>query len=384
MVQGDPNLTPDDAKRLKALYGLDRPILERYGAWLGNAVQGEFGYSRNHGQPVVSVVGDRIGNTALLLGISLILALGMAIPVGIYAALKPYSPLDYIINMAWDRGGTTTSGFYWNRVARIAPLYYLMLVLSYIFQWSMGPDELNVENFIWHLFFAHGFSGSYAYAGVSPMWSLTSEITFYLVFPFLNRLSTRWLLVALAASLLFGDVDTGMAYWLTGSTLITFTPLGAAKFMLGGMIVYRHRDVFASRRAVILSGIFAAIMATMMLGTLLALEFEAPVDVPKSLVLLGACPFLMFAQIPLLRIALENAVARHLGLVSYSIYLWQLPIIQELQKHGWLVDALTLTAIVVAVGTLSYVLIEKPFLTWFRAGQPKPATVPAGAVKSAA
>ena len=40
MVQGDPNLTPDDAKRLKALYGLDRPIMERYAAWLGNAVQG--------------------------------------------------------------------------------------------------------------------------------------------------------------------------------------------------------------------------------------------------------------------------------------------------------------------------------------------------------
>jgi peptidoglycan/LPS O-acetylase OafA/YrhL len=154
--------------------------------------------------------------------------------------------------------------------------------------------------------------------------------------------------------------------------------------MLGGMIVYRHRDVFASRWSVGLSGIFAAVMAAMMLGTLLALEFESPVDVPKSLVLLAACPFLMFSQISLLRTLLENAVARHLGVVSYSIYLWQLPIIQELQKHGWLVDALTLSAIVIAVGTLSYFLIEKPFLTWFRAGQAKPVTLPAGAVKSAA
>jgi len=102
-------------------------------------------------------------------------------------------------------------------------------------------------------------------------------------------------------------------------------------------------------------------------------------------VLLFACPFLMFSQNSIMRLAMENAVARHLGVTSYSIYLWQLPIIQELEKRGWAVDILTLTAIVVAVSTVSYFLIEKPFLTWFRAGQAKPVTaaVPAG-VKSAA
>jgi peptide/nickel transport system permease protein len=125
MVQGDPNLTPDDAKRLKALYGLDRPILERYAAWLGNAVQGEFGYSRNHGQPVVNVVGDRIGNTALLLGVSLVLALGLAIPVGIYAALRPYSPLDYIINMACFAGISV-------------PPFWLALLLIILFSVTLG------------------------------------------------------------------------------------------------------------------------------------------------------------------------------------------------------------------------------------------------------
>jgi peptidoglycan/LPS O-acetylase OafA/YrhL len=184
----------------------------------------------------------------------------------------------------------------------------------------------------------------------------------------------------------FGDVDTGMAYWLTGANVISFTPLGAAKFMLAGMIVYRHRDVFATRWAVLLSGVFALVMALMMTGRLLGLEFETPVEVPKSLVLLFACPFLMFTQVSVIRVVLENAVARHLGLISYSIYLWQLPIIQELEKRGWTVDILTLTAIVVAVSTLSYLVIEKPFLTWFRAGQTRPAsvaTVPAAA-KSAA
>lgn len=330
---------------------------------------------------------DRIdGLRALAVCGVLLIHAQMLTPTPLIAPLGHYGQLGvqlffflsgYIISMAWDRGGTSTAGFYWNRVARIAPLYYLMLVLSYIFAWSMSPDELNTENFIWHLFFAHGFSGGYAYAGISPMWSLTSEIAFYLVFPFLRGLSTRTLVMLFAGSLVFGDVDTGLAYWLTGSTHLSLTPLGAAKFMLGGMIVYRHRDVFARQGMVLLSGLFALAMLAMMAGTLLALEFETPVNVPKSLVLLFACPFLMFSQASVLRIALENVVARHLGLTSYSIYLWQMPIIQELQERGWNVDILTLTAIVVAVATVSYLAVERPFLTWFRAGQPRRAAMPA-------
>ena len=45
MISADPNLTAADAERLKAVYGLDRPVHERYLAWLGNALQGDFGYS---------------------------------------------------------------------------------------------------------------------------------------------------------------------------------------------------------------------------------------------------------------------------------------------------------------------------------------------------
>ena len=104
MIQSDPNLSQADAKRLKAIHGLDRPLVERYGAWLGNAVQGDFGYSRNHSQPAIDVIGSRIVNTGLLLGISLILSLAIAIPVGIYAALHPYSKTDYAVNLACFAG----------------------------------------------------------------------------------------------------------------------------------------------------------------------------------------------------------------------------------------------------------------------------------------
>ena len=104
MIRGDPNLSQADAKRLKAIHGLDRPLVERYGAWLFNAVQGDFGYSRNHSQPTLDVISDRIINTGLLLGLSLVLSLAIAIPVGIYAALHPYSKTDYAVNLACFAG----------------------------------------------------------------------------------------------------------------------------------------------------------------------------------------------------------------------------------------------------------------------------------------
>lgn len=99
MINSDPKLTPADAVRLKALYGLDQPITERYVNWLSAALGGDLGYSRVHTKPVLEILIPHLGNTGLLLGVSLILSLVIAIPLGIYAALKPYSRADYVVNM---------------------------------------------------------------------------------------------------------------------------------------------------------------------------------------------------------------------------------------------------------------------------------------------
>lgn len=99
MIAADPNLTSADAARLKALHGLDKPIVERYWNWLANAVQGDFGYSRTYTKPVLDVLFPRLGNTVLLMSLSLIFSLALAVPIGIYAALHPYSKTDYAINL---------------------------------------------------------------------------------------------------------------------------------------------------------------------------------------------------------------------------------------------------------------------------------------------
>ncbi len=99
MVSANPNLTPADAARLRALYGLDRPIGVRYLAWLGAAFQGDFGYSRLHARPVLEVLLPRLGNTALLMGLSFALAFAIALPAGIVAALRPRGVTDTAINL---------------------------------------------------------------------------------------------------------------------------------------------------------------------------------------------------------------------------------------------------------------------------------------------
>lgn len=99
MIAGDPSLSAADAARLKALHGLDRPLLERYATWAGAAIQGELGYSRLYALRVTDVLWPRLGNTLLLMGISFVLALALAIPAGIAAAARPHGVLDNGINL---------------------------------------------------------------------------------------------------------------------------------------------------------------------------------------------------------------------------------------------------------------------------------------------
>lgn len=98
MISADPDLTSADIEKLREIYGLDRPVVERYGNWLLAALQGDFGFSRLFAQPVFDVLLPALGHT-LTLGISLTLALVIGLPLGIWAAVRPYSVRDYSVNL---------------------------------------------------------------------------------------------------------------------------------------------------------------------------------------------------------------------------------------------------------------------------------------------
>lgn len=125
MLAGNPHMTPEDAARLKALYGLDRPLLERYGRWALAVLGGDAGYSRLYGLPVLQVLLPRILNTLCLMGISLLLTLVIAIPLGVYAARKPGSPADRLINVFCLSGMSM-------------PAFWLALLLISLFVVKLG------------------------------------------------------------------------------------------------------------------------------------------------------------------------------------------------------------------------------------------------------
>jgi peptide/nickel transport system permease protein len=99
MISADPRMTSEDVQRLRALYGLDKPILERYGNWLAAALSGDFGYSRLQAKPVLEVLVPALGNTIKLMGSAFVLALLIGLPFGVLAAVRPYSRADYAINL---------------------------------------------------------------------------------------------------------------------------------------------------------------------------------------------------------------------------------------------------------------------------------------------
>ena len=100
MAAGSPTMTPDDVARLKALYGVDQPLLQRYGHWLMAALSGDWGYSRLTGQSVGETLGSPLSNTLALMTASLALALLAALPAGVVAALKQGRLADLGLNLA--------------------------------------------------------------------------------------------------------------------------------------------------------------------------------------------------------------------------------------------------------------------------------------------
>ena len=104
MVTADPRATSSDVARLKALHGLDRPLIERYGTWLAAAANGDFGYSRLFARPVLDVLADRLPNTLILMSLAFLLALAVAVPMGVAAARRRGGLLDRALNLACFAG----------------------------------------------------------------------------------------------------------------------------------------------------------------------------------------------------------------------------------------------------------------------------------------
>jgi peptide/nickel transport system permease protein len=123
-------MTEEDIQGLRVRFGLDKPLMERYWVWIGNIVlHGDFGLSFQYQKPVLSVIGERIAFTAILALTTLLLTYGLALPIGIYSAIRQYTLGDYL---------ATVLGY----IGLAIPSFMLALVLLYItvkvFNMSVG------------------------------------------------------------------------------------------------------------------------------------------------------------------------------------------------------------------------------------------------------
>jgi peptide/nickel transport system permease protein len=125
MRSADPHASAADVARLKAIYGIDRPLVERYLAWAGAAVSGNLGYSRLFAEPVLATVLPRLVNSLLLMGNSFLLAFLLALVLGIAAARRPNSRLDATVNLL-SFAGTSM------------PSFWLALLLILLFAVELG------------------------------------------------------------------------------------------------------------------------------------------------------------------------------------------------------------------------------------------------------
>ena len=95
-LANNPNVPPEVRMALRAQFGLDDPIWQRYVSWLSSMLQGDWGFSFVSRIDVDTLIGQRIGVTIAVIGMSQLVALLVALPVGVLAAVKPYSWFDRI------------------------------------------------------------------------------------------------------------------------------------------------------------------------------------------------------------------------------------------------------------------------------------------------
>ena len=132
LLPGDPALAilgPEaDYNLVEALreeLGLNRPVVVQYLDWMYHAFQGEFGESRRSGDTVAALVSDRLEVTIQLGILSLIVAVVLALPIGLLAGSKPNTPFDYL-------------GTFFAVVGAAIPNFWLALLLILVFAVDLG------------------------------------------------------------------------------------------------------------------------------------------------------------------------------------------------------------------------------------------------------
>ena len=124
-MMAGPRVTEEVIAFKASKLGLDQPVWMQYLSWLGEVLRGNLGYSYKSYQPVAKLIGEHIGPTLLLMGVSMFVGLLIAVPAGIYSAVHRYQKRDFAV---------VTASFLGSSV----PGFFLALILIYLFAVRLG------------------------------------------------------------------------------------------------------------------------------------------------------------------------------------------------------------------------------------------------------
>lgn len=148
----NPNMTPQAIAHLKAIYGLDKPLIEQYFVWMQSLLMLDFGVSFVTGKTVIEEIQSRIGITLFINILTLIVVFGLSLYLGIKAALNPKSRFDWAVKQL-------------SLVSFAMPSFYLALLLILFFSVALplfpisGLHTIGINegtwryylDFLWHL-----------------------------------------------------------------------------------------------------------------------------------------------------------------------------------------------------------------------------------------
>lgn len=223
LISPDAGLGPDQLDALKHQMGLDKPLPLQYLAWLNQCLHGNLGYRTSNFDPVSQAIGERIGPTLLLMGTAFITGAIGGVALGILAALRQYSWLDWVTTV-FAYAGISLPGFF----VGLGALYLFALRLQWLPAGGMvnQGEPLTLGDLLRHLLLPTLILG----------FSHLATIMRYTRSAMLEVLRADYLVTATAKGLPRRRVVIGHA--LRNAILPVVTVLGLAiPSLLGGSII---------------------------------------------------------------------------------------------------------------------------------------------------
>ena len=212
-VLAGENATQEQIARIATDYGLDRPFYVQYFDWVGRALQGDLGRSLFTHEPVTQMIMERIGVTTTLAVASLLLALLIAVPLGIIAAMKANTWVDRTALLVAVSGQAT-------------PNFWLALIFILVFAVNLRWLPVSGSGTIWHF--------------VMPVMTLGFSIM-----PSIMRLTRTGMLEVLSTDYIRTARAKGLSPWKVmfkhalRNAILPVVSLAAVQlgFLLGGSVI---------------------------------------------------------------------------------------------------------------------------------------------------